>query len=59
MVEEITDKKTAEKAVRASEERLRLAQHVAPIGSFERHVRTGVVTWSTARAKRNDQKSDS
>ena len=47
MVEEITDKKMAEEAVRDSEERLRLAQQVARIGSFERNVRTGIVTWST------------
>jgi PAS domain S-box-containing protein len=33
-------------AVRASEERLRLAQQAARIGSFERNVRTGVVTWT-------------
>jgi PAS domain S-box-containing protein len=33
-------------AVRASEERLRLAQQAAGIGTFERNVRTGVVTWT-------------
>lgn len=44
--EEITEKKTAEEAVRASEERLRLAQQVARVGSFERNLRAGVVTWS-------------
>jgi len=37
----------AEQLVRASEERLRLAQQAARIGTFERNVRTGVVTWST------------
>jgi PAS domain S-box-containing protein len=47
MVEDITDKKTAEEAVRASEERLRLAQQAAGIGTFERDVQTGVFTWST------------
>jgi PAS domain S-box-containing protein len=36
----------AEQAVRASEERLRLAQQAARIGTFERNVRTGVVTWT-------------
>src|SRR4029077_11736698 len=36
MVEEITDKKTAEDGLRASEERLRLAQQAARIGAFER-----------------------
>jgi PAS domain S-box-containing protein len=46
MVEDITEKKLAEEAVLASEERLRLAQQAARIGSFERNVRTGVVTWT-------------
>src|SRR6476660_2835977 len=46
MVEDITDKRTAEEAVRASEERLRLAQQVAGIGTFERNVQTGTVTWT-------------
>jgi PAS domain S-box-containing protein len=36
----------AEQAVRASEERLRLAQQAARIGTFERNMRTGVVTWT-------------
>src|SRR6201984_3112292 len=46
MVEEITDKKTAEEAVRASEKRLRLAQQIAHIGSFEWNIQTGVNTWT-------------
>jgi PAS domain S-box-containing protein len=46
MVEEITDKKTAEEAVRASEERLRLAQQIAHVGSFEWNIHTGVNTWT-------------
>jgi len=46
MVEEITDKKTAEEALRASEERLRLAHQAARIGTFERNVRTGVLSWT-------------
>ncbi len=46
MVEDITDKRTAEESVRASEERLRLAHQAARIGTFERNVRTGVVTWT-------------
>jgi PAS domain S-box-containing protein len=46
MVEDITDKRTAEEAVRASEERLRLAQQVAGIGTFERNLQTGTVTWT-------------
>lgn len=36
-----------EQLLRASEERLRLAQRAARIGTFERNVRTGVVTWTT------------
>jgi PAS domain S-box-containing protein len=32
--------------VRASEDRLRLAQQAAGIGTFEQNVRTGVVTWT-------------
>jgi PAS domain S-box-containing protein len=46
MVEDITDKRTAQEAVRASEERLRLAQQAARIGSFEWNVQTGVNTWT-------------
>jgi PAS domain S-box-containing protein len=37
---------TCEAALRASEERLRLAQRAARMGTFERDVRTGLVTWS-------------
>jgi len=37
----------AEQAVRISEERLRLAQQAAHIGTFERDLQTGVVTWSS------------
>jgi PAS domain S-box-containing protein len=36
----------AEQVVRASEERLRLAQQAAGIGTFERNVHTGVLTWT-------------
>jgi PAS domain S-box-containing protein len=46
IVADITDQRLAEEALRASEERLRLAQKVAGIGSFERDVRTGVNTWT-------------
>ncbi|HTS10025.1 MAG TPA: PAS domain S-box protein [Candidatus Eisenbacteria bacterium] len=47
MVEDITAKKNAEKALRASEERLRLAQQAARIGTFERDFRTGQLTWTS------------
>jgi PAS domain S-box-containing protein len=47
MVEDITEKMVAEEAVLASEGWLRLAQQAARIGSFERNVRTGVVTWTS------------
>jgi PAS domain S-box-containing protein len=35
-----------EQVIRASEERLRLAQQAAHIGTFERDVRTGRITWT-------------
>ena len=43
---DITERKLAEEALRASEERLRLAQQAARIGSFEWNVQTGVNTWT-------------
>jgi PAS domain S-box-containing protein len=46
MVEDITQPKRTQEALRASEERLRLAQQTARIGTFERNLRTGVVTWT-------------
>ena len=46
MVEDITDKKRAEETLRASEERLRLAQQAARIGTFEWNIPTGVNTWT-------------
>ena len=39
-------RKLAEKALRESEERLRLAQQVAHIGTFEWNIQTGVNTWT-------------
>jgi len=47
MVADITERKVAEEGLRTSEERLRLAQSVAGIGTFERDIRTGVNTWTT------------
>ena len=43
---DITKSKLAEEALRISEERLRLAQQGACLGTFERDVRTGRITWS-------------
>src|SRR6201993_2777055 len=43
---DITERKRAEEALRASEERLRLAQQAARIGTFEWNIRTGVNTWT-------------
>ncbi|MGE5734995.1 MAG: PAS domain S-box protein [Acidobacteriota bacterium] len=44
--EDITAHKQAKEALRASEERLRLAQKAARIGSFERDIRTGILSWT-------------
>src|SRR6201993_2905007 len=43
---DITERKLAEEALRASEERLRLAQQAARIGTFEWDIRTGVNAWT-------------
>jgi len=43
---DITKRKLAEEALRASEERLRLAQQAARIGTFDWNIRTGVNTWT-------------
>jgi PAS domain S-box-containing protein len=44
---DITVRKRAEQALRASEERLRLAQQAARIGTFEWDIQTGVNTWTS------------
>ena len=43
---DISERKLAEEALRASEERLRLAQQAARIGTFEWNIQTGVNTWT-------------
>src|SRR5215472_17028652 len=46
VIADICDRKRAEEALRDSEERLRLAQQAARIGTFEWNIRTGVNTWT-------------
>jgi PAS domain S-box-containing protein len=43
---DITERKRAQEALRASEERLRLSQQAAHLGTFEWNIRTGVDTWT-------------
>jgi PAS domain S-box-containing protein len=45
-IRDVTLRKRTEEALRASEGRLRLAQQAARIGTFERDVRTGRITWA-------------
>jgi PAS domain S-box-containing protein len=45
MIVDVTERKRAEAALCASEERLRLAQQAARMGTFEWNIRTGVNTW--------------
>jgi PAS domain S-box-containing protein len=47
---DITERVRAEEALRGSEERLRLAQEVAQIGSFDWNLITGEINWSSTLA---------
>jgi PAS domain S-box-containing protein len=46
VITDITERKLVEERVRVSEERLRLAQWAARIGTFDLNIRTGVDNWT-------------
>ncbi len=46
MVEDITERKLIEERLRASEAQLMEAQHLAKVGSWERHIESGTIHWS-------------
>ena len=46
MIEDITDRKRAEEALRKSEERLRKSEEIAGLGSWELDVVENILTWS-------------
>src|SRR5215469_4401191 len=46
VIRDITERQRAEEVLRASEERLRLGQQAACIGTFELNIQTGINTWT-------------
>jgi len=46
VVEDITERKLIEERLRASEAQLMEAQHLAKVGSWERHIESGTIHWS-------------